>query len=260
MMHFASISVLLLEIGRARKAAGESFILALEEPELHVPPGLQRRLIGDAVAVSDQVICTTHAPRVAAFFDASAIQILSRTSTFSSDGAAAMEALTGRALAPHSMVAEPNALVQLYTDQRTRLVEALMFPRVLVPEGRIDFEWLRLLLDVAETGNRTLHGEQSSVPPFGSVVGVVPTRDSAVRVTFERLRTLHDHVGVLVDGDDAGNGYVTELLASSPTPRCVMQWPVDWEIEDAVRWTLEADALVLLSGINARLNRSFHSL
>jgi len=55
---------LLLEIGRARKEEGKSFILALEEPELHVPPGLQRRLLGEAVSVADQTICTTHAPRV----------------------------------------------------------------------------------------------------------------------------------------------------------------------------------------------------
>ena len=42
---------LLLEIGRTRRERGESFIFALEEAELHVPPGLQRRLIGDAAAV-----------------------------------------------------------------------------------------------------------------------------------------------------------------------------------------------------------------
>jgi energy-coupling factor transporter ATP-binding protein EcfA2 len=252
--------VLLLEIGRARKNAGQSFILALEEPELHVPPGLQRRLIGDAAAVSDQVICTTHAPRVVAFFEAARIQILSRTSTPAADGGSRVEKLEGRPLSPASMVNEPNSLVQLYTDHRARLVEALMFPRVLIPEGRSDFEWLRLLLDVAETGERTLHGHQSHVPPFGSVVGVVPTRDSAVRVTFERLRSLHDHVGVLVDGDLAGDRYVADLIACSPTPCCLMQWPTGWAIEDAVRWTLDADAIVLLPEINARLERQFQSL
>jgi putative ATP-dependent endonuclease of the OLD family len=135
-----------------------------------------------------------------------------------------------------------------------------MFPRVLVPEGRIDYEWLRLLLDVAETGERTLHGLQSTVPPFGSVVGVVPTRDSAVQVTFERLRNLHDHVGVLVDGDPAGNSYVLDLIKCNPTPCCVMQWPNGWTIEDAVCWTLEADASTLLFEINAQLNRQFQSL
>jgi len=252
--------VLLLEIGRARKQAGQSFIVALEEPELHVPPGLQRRLIGDAAAVSDQVICTTHAPRVAAFFDAASIQILSRTFTPSDEEGATLEEFEGRPLSPASMVNQPNSLVQLYTDHRARLVEALMFPRVIIPEGRIDFEWLRLLLDVAETGERTLHGNQSLVPPFGSVVGVVPTRDSGVRVTFERLRILHDHVGVLVDGDSAGDGYVAKLLACNPKPCCVMQWPIGWAIEDAVRWTLDADANNLLAEINGRLDRLFQSL
>lgn len=252
--------VLLLEIGRARKTAGQSFILALEEPELHVPPGLQRRLIGDSAAVSDQVICTTHAPRVAAFFDAQSIHILSRTSIPANISGASVLRLEGRSLSPSSMIAEPNSLVQLYTDHRARLVEALMFPRVLVPEGRIDYEWLRLLLDVAETGERTLHGLQSTVPPFGSVVGVVPTRDSAVQVTFERLRNLHDHVGVLVDGDPAGNSYVLDLITCNPTPCCVMQWPNGWAIEDAVCWTLEADASTLLFEINAQLNRQFQSL
>ena len=232
----------------------------MEEPELHVPPGLQRRLIGDAAAVSDQVICTTHAPRVAAFFDAANIQILSRTTTLGYHCGPPVEALEGRPLSPASMIKEPNSLIQLYTDHRTALVEALMFPRVLIPEGRIDFEWLRLLLGVAETGERTLHEHQSPLPPFGSVVGVVPTRDSAVRVTFERLRSLHDHVGVLVDGDPAGDGYVTGLLACSPAPCCVMQWPTGWAIEDAVRWTIEADASVLLSEFNARLDRQFQSL
>ena len=252
--------VLLLEIGRARRAAGQSFILALKEPELHVPPGLQRRLIGDAAAVCDQVICTTHAPRVAAFFDAGSIQILSRRAAPGDGSAPTVEKLEGRPLSPASMVNDLNSLVQLYTDHRARLVEALMFPRVLVPEGRIDFEWLRLLLDVAETGDRPLHRVRSPIPPFGSVVGVVPTRDSAVRVTFERLRSLHDHVAILVDGDPAGDGYVTDLLACQLPPCCVMQWPTGWAVEDAVRWALDADADTLLRAINARLEREFRSL
>lgn len=251
--------VLLLEIGQARKRAGQSFILVLEEPELHIPPGLQRRLIGDAAAVSDQVIATTHAPRVAAFFDAESIQILSRTPISSEDGGSVIEELEGRSLSSASMVNELNSLVQLYTDHRVRLVEALMFPRVLIPEGRIDFEWLRLLLDVAETGERTLAYNQSFIPPFGSLVGVVPTRDSAVKVTFDRLRNLHDHVGVLVDGDSAGDSYVTEILACNPKPCCVIQWPTGWTIEDAVRWTIDADS-GLLSEINIRLDRQFASL
>lgn len=252
--------VLLLEIGRARKEAGQSFILALEEPELHVPPGLQRRLIGDATAVSNQVICTSHAPRVAAFFTAQSIQILCRKVTPGEQETPTVQELIGRPLSPTSMVNEPNSIVQLYTDHRARLVEALMFPRVLVPEGRIDFEWLHLLTDVAETGDHPLHRVQSSVPPFGSVVGVVPTRDSAVRMTFERFRRLHDHVAVLVDGDAAGDGYVTDLLTCDPPPCCVIQWPTGWAVEEILRWVLDADPTILFNEINTRLARQFQSL
>ena len=155
---------------------------------------MQRRLIGDAAAVSDQILCTTHAPRVAAFFPADSAQILARKA---SPNAPCEGALEGRPLAPKSMVKEPNPLVQLYTDHRTPLIEALMFQRVLVPEGRVDYEWLRLMLDVSETGCRPISEVEGTVPPFGSVIGVVPTPTSAVQITFDRLRQLHDHVGVL---------------------------------------------------------------
>jgi hypothetical protein len=39
-----------------------------------------------------------------------------------------------------------------------------------------------------------------------------------------------------------------------------MQWPIGWAIEDAVRWTLDADANNLLAEINGRLDRQFQSL
>jgi len=255
--------ILLLELGRARKENGESFILAMEEPELHVPPGLQRRLIGEATGVSEQVLVTTHAPRVAAFFDAGSIQLLSPTRAPSSGRGAVQERLEGRPLAPASvsMSQEPNALIQLYTDDRSRLVEALMFPRVLVPEGRTDYEWLRLLLDVVETGKRPAQPLASPAPPYGSVVGVVPTRKSAVPVTFERLRSLHDAVMALVDGDPKGNEFTRNLLGCTPPPFAIVQWPDGWSMEDVVRWVLAADERSVLPEIETRLDdRSFQSL
>lgn len=248
--------VLLLEIGRARRAAGQSFILVLEEPELHVPPGMQRRVIGDAAAISDQILCTTHAPRVAAFFPADSIQILARKAPLNVQREGVLE---GRPLAANSMIQEPNPLVQLYTDHRTQLIESLMFQRVLVPEGRVDYEWLRLMLDVSETGSRPVSEVEAKVPPFGAVIGVVPTRTSAMKITFDRLRQLHDHVGVLVDGDSAGDTYVKELLKSNPAPCSILQWPTGWTIEHVVKWILEAEGDSLLAEINLRLQRSFSS-
>ena len=36
--------ILLLELGRERVRMGKPFLFAMEEPELHIPPGMQRRL------------------------------------------------------------------------------------------------------------------------------------------------------------------------------------------------------------------------
>jgi len=241
---------LLLEIGRSRTGNGQSFILALEEPELHVPPGLQRRLIGDAAAVSGQILCTTHAPRVAAFFDAASIQILTRNDA---------GVLEGRQLVTGSMLAAKNSLIQLFTDQRARLVEALMAPRVLVPEGRIDFEWLRLLLDIVETGVRPPCLLENPIPPFGSVVGVVPTRNSAVAETYQRLSSLHRGVFVVVDGDAAGDAYVKTLAGLPIPPAAIVQWPEEWEVEDVVRWVIEADPDALIPAIAHTLGRPYQT-
>jgi putative ATP-dependent endonuclease of OLD family len=253
--------VLLLEIGRARREEGRSFILALEEPELHVPPGLQRRLIGEAAAVSDQVICTTHAPRVAAFFEPSSVQMLRRVMVSgSTPEEPPVERLGGYPLLSGSTAAMPNPLIQLYTEQRIRVVEALMYPYLLIPEGRIDFEWLRLLLDVTEMACRPSTPSPNAVPPFGSIVGVIPTRDSAMKVTFESLRELHGGLIALVDGDRAGDQYVADLVAATPPPRSILQWPVDWTIENAVEWCLAAGPATLLVEINTRLSQAFGSL
>ena len=49
-----------------------------------------------------------------------------------------------------------NARRKLFLDDRARLVEALMYHSVLIPEGRSEYEWFRLLSDVLETGDIAL--------------------------------------------------------------------------------------------------------
>ncbi len=63
--------ILLLELGRERRTQGKPFLFAMEEPELHIPPGMQRRLVAQAVSIAEQTICTSHSPRVAAYYPAS---------------------------------------------------------------------------------------------------------------------------------------------------------------------------------------------
>jgi len=238
--------VLLLETGVARRAAGKPFILALEEPELHIGPGLQRRLIEDAVALSNQVIVTTHSPEVGSVFRAEDIQVLSTLAGV----------MTGRSLLQTARNATPNAVRQIVLDQRPRTVEALMFPNILVPEGRIDDTWLRLLADVVATGERPNRGP-AIYPPFGAIMGTVPTKDAATVATWRYLQPLNPNPVPIVDGDAAGDGYVQSLLAQVPRPRTVLQWAAGQMIEHVVGWCIDVDSVTVLPEINISLARQY---
>lgn len=238
--------ILLLEIGRGRKERGESFILALEEPEIHVPPGLQRRLIADAIAASAQTIATSHSPRVAGFLPATGIHVL--------------ESDAGHVRST-PMLASPlgesatSAQRKLFNDDRVRVLEALTHRSVLVPEGRSELEWFRLLADAVETGDRAFAKQEGSdVPPFGAVVGVVPVHSAAVVETVESLGRLRGGISALVDGDDAGDEYVKKLLRLAMPPKLILQWQEGWFVEDAIGWILQADADSLEENLSERLD------
>lgn len=243
--------VLLLEIGRERRKQGLPFILALEEPELHVPPGLQRKLVAQAVAISQQTICTSHAPRVAAFYPAASTLVIDRAR-----GDLSATPMLPTALAPSATAVQRK----LYLDDRSRIVDALMHHRVLVPEGRGDHEWLRLLSDVVETGEHAFGATPDDSPPFGAVVGVVPTHSSAVQDTYEELRRLHRGVVPMVDGDAEGQAKLAGLLTLNVAPRTVLIWRKDWEIEDAVMWILRADEVAVVPLLKERLEWQISSV
>lgn len=236
--------VLLLEIGRERRKKNLPFILALEEPELHVSPGLQRKLVAQAVAISEQTICSSHSPRVAAFYPATSTLVIDRAS-----GNLEARPMLRVPLTP----AATQVQRKLYLDDRARIVDALMHHRVLVPEGRGDHEWLRMLSDAVETGDHAFGATPDDTTPFGAVVGVVPTHSAQVQSTFEELQRLHRGVVPLVDGDAEGQVKLAELLKSVPPPRIILTWCEGWEIEDVIAWILRADAAAVLQPLNDRL-------
>ncbi len=243
--------VLLLELGRRRRSLGKPFLLAMEEPELHVPPGLQRRLVAQAVSIAEQTICTSHAPRVAAWYPATSVQILDRRATGVSSTPLLDKPLGSSA---------SNAMRKLYQDSRSRVVEALMYHRVLIPEGRSDYEWLRLLADMLETSDLPSNTDTAIPASFGTVVGVVPTHNAAVEETFRQLRRLRSGLIPLVDGDRAGDSKVEELCNSSQeVPELILQWRDGWAIEDAVGWILKGAEDDVLIDLQNRLERAFSS-
>lgn len=243
--------ILLLELGRERRKQGKPFMFAMEEPELHIPPGMQRQLIAQAVSIAEQTICTSHSPRVAAYYPATSVQILDRRPGELASTPLLAQPLDGTA---------SNAMRKLCHDDRPRVIEALMHYRVLVPEGRSEFEWFRLLSDVLETGELALQGGASVTPSFGTVVGVVPTHDGAVTETINALDRLRSGLVPLVDGDAAGNEKVSGLRASERVPAIVLQWKDGWMIEDAVGWILKGAEQEASGALQERIEREFETI
>ena len=243
--------ILLLELGRERVRMGKPFLFAMEEPELHVPPGMQRRLISQAVSIAEQTICTTHSPRVAAYYPATAVRILDRNP--------ARLAATLMLPAPLDGSAT-NARRKLFRDDRPRLVEALMHHKVLIPEGRSEHEWFRLLSDVLETGDVALDAADTDTPTFGTVIGVVPTHDGAVAEVYDALRTLRRGLVPLVDGDDAGAEKIDNVHGSDPMPELILRWRNGWTIEDAIGWILKGEEGAALAELQGRIDREFESI
>jgi putative ATP-dependent endonuclease of OLD family len=236
--------LLLLHFGHMRAEHDESFLLALEEPELHVPPPLQRRLIHRIRALSTQTIVATHSPIVASACDPTSLAIL-----HNHNGVLQVRHLLE---APLPRTA-PNWKRTLYIVKRQETVTALMHDVVLVPEGRIDFDFLRLLVN-ADEGHRQASTENRDQADFGALVGHVPTHDSQVRGTFEELNKIHHRVLCLVDGDKAGLGYAKELAALASPPTRVLQWPTGWMIEDVIGWIANANGGVSFQLLSTALS------
>lgn len=230
---------LLLHFGQRRIEDGESFFMALEEPELHLPPAVQRRVLGRLQALSTQTIVTTHSPLVAGYCEATSLLIVR-----SNDGDLDVRPMLSKALGQEAT----NAVRRLFQINRVETAAAMMNECVLVPEGRFDFDWLTLLLRVAEL-------DRDGIEPclFGVRIGVVPTADAKVKETCEALSKAHPMVCGLVDGDDDGTRYAGLLDDAGVGAKMVLRWPDGWTIEDLVGWIIQSDELAVMTRINADL-------
>ena len=154
-------------------------------------------------------------------------------------------------LLPASLsAATPNGVRKLYQLNRTDTIAALMHDAVLVPEGRIDYEWMKLLVRVVDLSQGWTQTEESR---FGAYIGLVPTHDAAVQTTIEALTGLHPRITALVDGDKAGQNYAAGLIGASLRPAVIVRWPDGWMVEDVVGWILDADPAQALQAVKAMI-------
>lgn len=223
--------LLLLQFGRLRDEAGEGFWMALEEPELHVPPALQRRLVRRIQSLSSQTFVSTHSPMVAAMADPCGVSVLRNDG-----GMLSSVSLLTSALPPNT----PNSIRKLFQVNRMETIGAIMHDYVLIPEGRTDFEWLGLLVRSVDLKQGWNEDQESR---FDSLFGVIPTHDGAVSATVSAISALHPRVAALVDGDDEGIGYANNLIAANaPNSGIIFRWHNGAAIEDAIGWIVEANA------------------
>lgn len=225
--------ILLMRFGQLRVAAGDGFMMVIEEPELHVPPPLQRKLLRMMQAMATQTIVTTHSPTVASIPHPHEVQMVAN----------AGGTLSVHPLSKHPLGADAqNPIRSLLLSSRDATIYALMHPTVLVPEGKLDAAWLRQLVKALELGSSHHADEGLS---FAHEVGAIPTADARAREVFEHLREIHSSVFCLFDGDQQGDDYTTGVCALNPPPRLVIRWPIGWEMEDVVGWIVDADPAIL---------------
>lgn len=221
--------MLLFHFGRRRAEAGQGFWMALEEPELHIPPPLQRRVVQRLQSLSAQTFITSHSPTVAGMSDPKALHVLRN------DGGK----LTSTPLSSTSSLAtDANPVRRLFEIHRQETIAALMHDCLLIPEGLIDVELLNLMAMAVDSSQTWESGSDSR---FLAHVGIVRTTDAQVIATFKRLHPLHPRISCLVDGDDAGDGYATGLAALTPQPSRALRWPDGWTMEDALGWVVDGD-------------------
>lgn len=225
--------ILLMRFGNLRKTRGDNFIMLIEEPELHVPPPQQRKLLHFLKKMATQTIVTSHSPTVAAVTDPHQLVLaVNRHGT-----------LVAKALLSAPINANANAVRRsLFLSDRNATVSAVMHPSVLIPEGKTDAGWLRLFCRIADL---TEPVEVADGATFTHEVGLIPTKDARIHETYLDLVGVHPSLTCLVDGDQAGTDYRAALGAANPPCHRIVQWPEGWTIEDVVVWVCSADATVL---------------
>lgn len=104
----------------------QNVIFAMEEPEIALPPHTQKRIVDSVRGKSAQVLFTSHSPYVLEEFDPSQILVLRRI-----DGRLDYE------VAAFPSTVKPK---NYRTEFRLRFSEALLARRVLITEGRTEYD------------------------------------------------------------------------------------------------------------------------
>lgn len=216
--------LLLLAFAERRKASGRNFILAAEEPELHLHPSLHQRLVHRIRANSVQSIVTTQSPHVAAGYQPSEVVFVQNVGGELTATRVRKEAIRDIGV---------NSVRKLYLAHRGTFYEALMGGAILVPEGMHDFEWLSLWQRLAQSSPDS--AASFSLRP----VTILPTSDAAVVESYREISKFRPDAIPILDGDASGVGYLNELISATPAPSLVISYGDRAGTECLAAWIFE---------------------
>lgn len=216
--------LLLLAFAEQRRTKGRNFILAAEEPELHLHPSLHQRLVQRIRASSVQSIVTTQSPHVAATYQPSEAIFIQNVGGELTATAIRKEAIRDIG---------SNSVRKLYLAHRGAFYEALMGGVILVPEGMYDFEWLSLWQRLAQSAPDS--GLSFRLRPMA----IVPTSNAALVDSFREISKFRPDAIPVVDGDTAGAGYLDQLMSATSSPSKIVRYGDGAGTEYLAAWILE---------------------
>ncbi len=121
-----TINILVLSLLSMIADIKENVIFAMEEPEIAIPPHIQKRVIISVISKSSQALFTSHSPYVLEEFSPNNILVLSRNNG-------------ELKVIPAGM--PPSIKSKEYKDEfRRRFCESLLARRVLITEGRTEYD------------------------------------------------------------------------------------------------------------------------
>lgn len=107
----------------------QNVIFAMEEPEIAIPPHTQKRIVDCIRQQSAQALFTSHSPYVLEEFDPANVLVVRREK--------------GRLTAEPTSLPPAVKLKAYRTELKTRFCEALLARRVLIVEGRTEYDAVR---------------------------------------------------------------------------------------------------------------------
>lgn len=121
-----TINTLVLSLLSMIAELKQNVIFAMEEPEIAIPPATQKRIIQNICSKSAQAIFTSHSPYILEEFDPSEILVINRVN-------GKVEGIPAQY--------PPTIKPKKYRDEfRRRFCEALLARRVLITEGRTEYD------------------------------------------------------------------------------------------------------------------------